>query len=227
MDTPNSSTEVSSTTSTTVVESYKIFIVEPTTVPAGMQLISFRRKTTTQNPVAEANKFRCAIVPKYRSHQWETVVQPESAAEVFSAVLEDAVNAAAGNILLDYWQANQQTVDSIPAALVSFPAVLAKMQLAQTSQRLTSDQIKAWYDASKTSADAAIRYGSDDVAKKKAAALREKFLSLASNNPAVMPALATKMLSYINVEDSEHSVCKAIAKRLDRLQQVSVSADDL
>lgn len=206
--------------------SYAILAAEPSTIPAGMQVIYFQRKTTTKNPVADADKYRCIVVPKYRSHQWETVTQPEAATEIFAAVLEEAVNAAAGGILLDFWQ-QHQAATVIPGEMLTFAKIIERMQAAQTSQRLNSEQIAAWYDASKTCVDAAARYGSDDAGKKKAAALREKFLSLASNNPAVMPALATKMLSYVNPDDAEHSVCKAVAKRLDRLQQVSVSADDL
>jgi hypothetical protein len=120
--------------------------------------------------------------------------------------------------------------------LLSFNAVVAAMQQAQVSQRLNGDQIAAWYDASKTGADNALRYGSkdaagnvvcDDKAKAKSAALRSKYLSLASNNPAIMPELAVKMLAYINPEDASNLVCKALVRKLDSLSKVSVNAEDL
>lgn len=205
---------------------YAIHAVDPTPITAGMQLVFFNRKSTVKNPVPDDEKHRSVMVPKFRSHQYEVSAEPKEASEVFAAAVEEAVNDAAGSILQAYVMEHGKDVKTIPASLLTFAAVLEEMQKKQTSQRLNGETIEKWYDASKTGEVNATRYGTDDAGKAKAAKLREKFLSLASNNAGITPDLATKMLTYISTDDAEHTTCKAVVKRLEKLSKTD-TADDL
>jgi len=196
---------------------------------AGQQVVFFRRKK-----VAEADSYRAVCVPAYVAPSavyQKTVegneVEITDAEEVFSVALSECINAAASDILRRYCDDNKAAT-TIDASLLTFAAVVTEMQAQQTSQRLNGDAIAAWYDASKTKQDATTRYASKpDTAEKLGLALREKYLSLASNNPNIPPALAVKMLAYISPEDTSSTVCKAIAKKLAKLSEVSMQADDL
>jgi hypothetical protein len=200
----------------------KIVNAIPSSIPAGMVLVSFNRKSTKNSPVDDADKFRCAVVPAF---DWSCQFQPTEAQYTFKAALEETIMETAGEILKSHWIDGKP--ETIPAEKLTLAAIIGDMQRQQTSQRLNGDTIKAWYDGSQTAKDAASRYGKDENGKKKQAALREKFLSLASNNPAIMPDLATKMLSYVAEQDASNTVCAAVVKRLARLTQVNVSSDDL
>jgi len=208
------------------VVSLTIHAGEPS-LAAGQQVVFFRRKK-----VAEADMYRAVCVPAYvapsavyEEGEGESLTVRD-AEEVFSVALSECINDAAGQILRRYCDENK-TATTVPESLLSFASVVTEMQAQQTSQRLNSDAIAAWYDASKTKADATARYAGKDTAEKLMAALREKYLSLASNNPNVQPALATKMLAYINADDTSATVCKAIAKKLAKLAEVSSQSDDL
>lgn|SRR5574341_723953 len=207
-----------------------IFTTEPK-AEAGKQVVFFRRKK-----VAESESYRAVLVPSYKlpsacyieGEGDETTVQ--DAEEVFRIALADAFMDSASSILrrfCDEKRDAKQEAKEIPADMLTFSAVVTEMVTQQTSQRLNGDDIAAWYDASTTNKEAISRYGNEEKGKRQQAALRAKFLSLASNNPAIMPDLAVKMLAYISPDDTENSVCKAVAKRLERLSQVSVSADEL
>lgn len=201
---------------------FAILTSAPSTIKAEEQVISFNRKSTKNSPVDDADKFRCVVAPKF---DWGIAAQPETAQGIFATALEEVIAEAAGNILKDFWMDGKP--QQIPADRLTFAAVMERMAKEQTSQRLNGDSIKAWYDASQTAKDAASRYGDTDDGKKKAAALREKFISLASNNPAIMPQLATKMLSYVAEADASNTVCAYVVKKLARLAEVNVNADDL
>lgn len=182
-------------------------------------LVYFRRKDTAKQPVAETDKFRgVLIVPPY-----VLPAASESLHEVFADAISEAFFASAGDILRNFCDANKDARE-VSADLFSFSAVVAKMQESQTSQRLNGEQILNWFDGSKTAEDAATRY-SHTAAKpdKRFAVLREKYGSLASNNPGgINPQLATKMISYISPDDTDNAVCKALLKKLEKLSVETV-----
>ena len=193
----------------------------------GKQVVFFRRKK-----VSEAESYRAVLVDSYKlptacymeGEGEETTVQ--DAEEVFTAAIAETFLDAAASILKRYCDENSKA-ESIAADLLTFAAVVVEMQAQQTSQRLNGDAIAAWYDGSKTAEDAAKRYAEKKDGAKLAAALREKYLSLASNNPAIQQSLAEKMIAYVNPEDTGHSICKALLKRLEKLSKASVDADEL
>jgi hypothetical protein len=204
----------------------EIFSAEPK-AEAGKQCISFRRKK-----VSEADSYRAVLVPSYTgldcvaygdgsNEQQETEVQ-----NIFTAALHSVFLDAASTILRRYCD-EKKDAKNIPADFLSFSAVVSEMAQQQTSQRLNGDAIGAWYDASETCKAATERYGNEEKGKKQQAALREKFLSLASNNPAIPVPLATKMLAYVSTEDAEHPICRAVCKRLEKLMASTPDADEL
>lgn len=210
-----------------------IFTSEPA-AKAGEQVIHFRRKK-----VAEAESYRAVCVPSYKlpsaSYQetvkeqdtGEETLQVSDAEEVFAVAIAEAFLAAASSILRKFCDEKGKDAKEISADLFSFSAVIAEMQVQQTSQRLNAETIAAWYDSSETKAEAMTRYGEDEKGKRKQGALREKYLSLASNNPAIPMDLAVKMLAYISTKDAEYATCKAVCKRLERLTKVTVDSDEL
>lgn len=217
----------------------KILTSEPKAVDAGMQVVSYSRKSTKNSPVADADKYRAVIVPSYRlptasfqnavvkeEGSEEPELELEDAPEIFNAAIAEVFLSAASSILLDYCKANP-TATEIDDSSFSYASVVARMEQQQTSQRLNSDQIAAWYDSSTTKAEAATRYGADPKGLSKQAALRTKFLAVASNNSGISPELATKMLSYISEKDTDNATCIAVSKKLEKLTQVTVDAEEL
>lgn len=209
-----------------------IHSTEPVTVTADQQVVEFRRKK-----VAATDSYRAVAVQSYTLPEFDGSDANDS---VFNLALREVFEAAASDILRAYCD-ESKAATTISSDKLAFSAVVAKMAEQQTSQRLNSDQIKVWYDASKTAADALARYTavsakklSDKTPAEQVAyavavstQLRDKYLSLASNNPGILPDLAVRMLGYISTEDTAHPVAKAVAKRLSKLQETSVNADDL
>lgn len=212
---------------------YPILVTEPTTIEAGKALVSFRRKSTTKQPVADGDKYRAVVVPAFSlpiaimadSSTTDMNLSP-AADDVFIEAITEAFFAAAGEILRAFCDGSKDAKE-IPADLLTFQAVVTKMQETQTSQRLNAEQIATWYDQSATSAAAATRYTDATKGPKQQAALKAKFMSLASNNPGIDVALATKMLSYVSEADTSHSTCKAVLKKLERLTKETIDADEL
>lgn len=195
----------------------------PKEITAGMQVVSFSRKNTDKQPVTEAERFRCVQVPAF---SYTVTATPENAQQVFASVLADVVATTAGEILKDFCIANKYPTE-IDAELLSFAKVLERMEQSQTSERLNAEQIAAWYEKSATKTDAEKRYGSEEKGKKQQAALQSRYCSLASNNPGIPAELATKLLSYLSEADTTNAVCQSIAKKLARLQKVTVDPDEL
>lgn len=207
----------------------KILTSEPRAFTEGMQLVSFRRKDTKKQPVKDSDKYRAVEVPSYklpRAFRISEEGAEEQAAEVFQEAIAEAFFAAAGEILRSFCDSNPTAVE-VSVDSFSFASVVAKMQEQQTSQRINSEQIGTWYDSSATAKDAAERYGNDDSGKKKQAALRSKYQSLASNNPGIEIPLAVKMISYVNENDTSNNLCKALLKKLERLTKETIEADEL
>lgn len=205
----------------------KILDKLPTETAADMQVVSFSRKATDKQPVTEPMKFRCVVAPSF---SYTVVADPKEAETIFADALAEVVNAAASDILKDYCVQNVKDGNypaEIPDEMLTFSAVLTRMVESQTSERLNGEQIGAWYDASATKEEAATRYGAEASGLKKQAALRTKYLAIASNNPGIDPQLATKMLGYIAEKDTASPVCRAVAKKLERLTKVTVDADEL
>lgn len=192
-----------------------VFSEQPSKVETGNVVIEFRRKKMEQ-----AQSYRAVIVPTFA---FSAVYEPATMAETFGQALTDAVMQAASDVLRSYCDEHKEAI-SIPAETMQLASVVARMAEDQTAQRLNSEQIGTWYDSSKTKTDAIARYKTDE---KKVNLLREKYQSLASNNAGILPDLAQKMTAYVNEEDASHPVCKAILRRLDRIQKQTVSSDEL
>lgn len=192
----------------------------PATVPAGAMLVSFRRKDTRKNPVPEAEKFRCVVVPAL---DWSITAQPENATGIFAAAIAEQIDSAASAVLLDAWIAGGKA-QTVPVGLFTLSALLAKMEQVQSAVRLDGDDIIAWYDASATKHAAVERYRDRPENVKK---LGAKLRGLASNNPAISPELATKLISFFADADLQHPICKNLLRRLERLSKPQDTADDL
>lgn len=213
---------------------YTILTSEPAKVEANQVVVSFSRKDTKKQPVAEADKYRAVIVPSYKlptatfqvPAENAEEVQLEDAPQVFNDAIAEVFLSAASSILLDYCKANPSAKEISEDAL-TFAAVVTRMEQSQTSQRLNSEQIATWYDASATKAEAAKRYGDDEKGKSKQAALRTKFLAVASNNSGISPDLAIKMIAYVQEGDTTNATCAAVLKKLERLTKETIDADEL
>lgn len=198
-----------------------ILTTEPTTELAqGISLVSFTRKSTKKNPVADADKYRAIEVPAFTMP-----TLAEGTDNVFAVAIREAFDNAAGEILRDYVDSNKGATE-VDVSLFTFAAVVAKMQAQATSQRLNQETIAAWYDSSETAKDAAKRYEGATM-EKKTAALKSHYLSLASNNPGISPELATKMISYINANDVTNATAKVVLQRLEKLSKKVDTSEEL
>lgn len=208
----------------------KILTTEPNSTTEGTTLVSFRRKDTKKQPVKDSDKYRAVEVVSFKLPEAmidaATEGEMQAAPEVFQQAIAEAFLSAAGEILRSFCDANP-TATELDASLLTFDAVVAKMQEQQTSQRLNAEQIGTWYDQSTTAKDAALRYTDPTKGPKQQAALKAKYQSLASNNPGIEIPLAVKMISYIAESDTNNSVCKALLKKLDRLTKETIEADEL
>lgn len=205
----------------------QIFTKEPTTAEqTGKQVIYFRRKKVTEDQAYRAvlvSPFDMPIVVYNKpSEGAETTVS--TAEEVFAVAIATAFFDAAGSILRRFCE-EQPEAKEVSEDLFTFPAIVTEMQASESGQRLNSEQIAEWYKGSATEKAATERYAGKPDASKKEAALRSAYLSLASNNSGIQPNLATKMLAYLAPEDTDSAVCKAIAKRLEKLSKANISDD--
>lgn len=220
---------------------YQILTQEPTTLPEKSTLVFFRRKDTKNKTWKENEKFRGVIVPSYTlpiayhestkqvegSDEQQTEVS--QAEDVFQDAIKDAFLNAASLILKEYVDSSEDVTTGIDEELLSFEAVLARMQKEQTSQRLNQAMIQEAYDGSKTATASIERYGKGG--EKKVAALRSHYLSLASNNSGIQPQLAEKMIAYIEADDlsdstnARSSIFSALIKKLEILSKRDTSDD--
>lgn len=207
----------------------QIFTKEPTTAEqTGKQVIYFRRKKVTEDQA-----YRAVLVSPFTNlptvvhlqpNDSNGVVAPVVAEEVFATAIATAFFDAAGSILRRFCE-EQPEAKEVSEDLFTFPAIVTEMQASESGQRLNSEQIAEWYKGSATEKLATERYAGKPDASKKEAALRSAYLSLASNNSGIQPNLATKMLAYLAPEDTDSAVCKAIAKRLEKLSKANISDD--
>lgn len=214
---------------------YSILKAAPSSILAGQQLVSFARKSTKNQPVADGDKYRAVVVAAFSlptaTFQVADAANPEEvtltdAPEVFNVAIRETFDSAASGILLDYCKANPKA-ETIPAEMLEFSAILAAMEASQTSQRLNQETIFAWYDASNTKKEAETRYTDSEKGKKQQANLRAKYGAVASNNSGIDAALAVKMIAYIHADDLTNSTCAAVVKKLERLTKESIDSDEL
>lgn len=199
-----------------------ILTAKPTEQKEGKQIVFFQRKKVPADQLQ-----RAVYVPA-----WEVPEEVSKLSETFAAALQTVISKAAGNILRRYIDESiklddagkvKEEAKSIDVSLLTFDKVVAEMAAAQQSEKLESDAIKAWYDASKTKVNRDAAYKDE----KKSAKIRDVFLSLASNNPGIIPSLAERMIGYIDESDLDSVTCQAIVKRLARIKQTAVSSDEL
>lgn len=195
----------------------------PKQIETGKQLVEYHRKSTSKNPVPEADKYRAAIVPAFPTFAVVNKVDDTDAEpqQVFRDAVSEVVNKAAGDILRDFIAGNKDAKE-IDLSLLEFSAVVSRMAANQTSDKMNGKMIGDWYDSSTMPAEAAERYSND---ASKVAKLRQAFCSLASNNSGLAPTLALKMLTYMERQDLANPVAKAISMRLDRISKQDTSDD--
>jgi hypothetical protein len=57
--------------------------------------------------------------------------------------------------------------------------------------------------------------------------VRKKYVSLASNNSGIKPGELMKLLSFIQSDDLTHPTCKAVIRRIERIQAEQIKGDEL
>lgn len=196
---------------------------EPKQVPEGQCIVSFSRKSTTKNPVADSEKQRfvlAAILPA-------PIASINSEANsILSAALADLLDSTRSQILQAAFVADTK-IETIEAGKLDLSSILEVLEQRQSSTSLTSDRIAQWYDASKTAEGNAVRYGTDDKAKAKSKMLRDKYLSLASGNSGITPDQATRFLSYVHESDLQHPIGASIVRKLQGIISKAIDADAL
>lgn len=203
--------------------STKLLKTKPATIQQGMQCISFNRKSTAKNPVAEEHKERHCIVPCYPKVDAST---EGSSNAVLTAALLEVIEKQASSILQAAFIANPEA-EEIDASILDWSAVLASMEEKQSKETITGDIIAQWYDSSETGKANATRYGTDEKAAAKSKLLRGKYLSLASMNAGIPADQATRFLGYMVESDLSHPVAATVARRLQQIIARAVDSNDL
>jgi hypothetical protein len=202
----------------------KILAELPKEIPATGMLVSFNRKSTEKNPVPDELKTRYVIVA---ATPFSITAEPTTAQEAFSAAVQEAFESAATSIFQDYCTQNLKDgkyPEEMPEEMLTFSAIVEKMQASISQERLNQEMIFAFYDGSETKKEAAERW---KETPKKMEVFRVKLGSLASNNPGISADLATKMIGYMSEKDVANPVCRAIVKKLEVLTKKKVDADEL
>ncbi len=197
---------------------------EPKQIPEGQCIVSFSRKSTAKNPVADSEKQRFVLAPVLPAVC--AYVGSNEASSILSAALSDLLDSTRSQILQAAFVADT-SIEEIDASRLDLSSILEVLEQRQSSTSLTSERIAQWYDASKTAEGNATRYGTDETAKKKSKMLRDKYLSLASGNSGITPDQATRFLGYMAEADLQHPIGASIVRKLQGIISKAIDADAL
>lgn len=115
--------------------------VDVVKIPAGHEVVSTARRSTKENKVAEADRYRAIFIP-------ELSVSESGIPGKFATLVLDALRATATKQLAAMWEDATDGLTEVPAEVWGVDSLLAFADRVSQSQRLTKETIADWYKGS-------------------------------------------------------------------------------
>lgn len=110
-------------------------------IPAGHEVVSCARRSTKENKVAEADRYRAIVVP-------ELSVAESGLPDKFASIVLGALRRTASDQLAAMWADATDSFTECPGDVWTVDALLAFADRVSQSQRLTREAVAAWFDSS-------------------------------------------------------------------------------
>ncbi len=178
----------------------------------GQETVIARTRSTEKNPVIEANRLRCIIVPEYKV---------EGVPSKFHALCLQAVRDIAQKQLDTLWKATP-SIKEVPAAIWSLDSVLLFAAREQESKRLTSDNLATWFAAS----GIAQRIGDNE---EKMADWAGRIAKFAAPTPNLSLSACEAVISAIQVADADEDNLigrQILAKATKRYEEMAAALQE-
>jgi hypothetical protein len=127
------------------VETTQVVSVEPTSVPEGMQLISWARRSTEKTPVKDTERFRGILVPVTNLR-----VPQDACISKFYKLLQQTVYELADAKFKAWVSDDRMHETQCPAALFNLDSVLAYWAEERQRQSIDGEKISLWLKESAT-----------------------------------------------------------------------------
>jgi hypothetical protein len=187
---------------------------------AGELLIAYNWRSTAQNPVSDANKYRAVCIPEGHIYTAEVLAVPRHYRPLLVAALEEI----AAQRLADYCKQHTMHVTTVSADIFRAEDLLAwNADRAALQQRLTADEVRTWAKTSATVAHITSAHGQPH-----ADALVALLAKLAGPNHGITPEVATKLLAnVIQPADTDSITGLRILTKLQGIAASTAKANDL
>ena len=197
-----------------------IHTTNTTEAKPGELLISYNWRSTSQNPVAEANKYRGVCIPQGHIYTAEVLAVPAAYRPLLVAALEEI----AAQRLADYCKQHTMHVTTVSADLFQAEALLAwNADRTALQQRLTAEEVKTWAATSATIAAISAQHS-----PAAAQALAATLAKLAGPNHGITPEVATKLMTNVwQPADTDSITGLRILTKLQGIAASTAKADDL
>ena len=192
-----------------------ISTVELAAIPKGTILIESRRRSTKENPVTDAQRYRAICVPEMM-----ILLPNEAAQSKFHQLLQSKIQELAEARFAEFIKGNPLSSE-VSAELFSINALLAYWAEEKKRASMSGEKILAWLKESATFASF-----TDDKKKAAWSTILPK-LAAPGFRAAMTPAQATTVLAQINDSDLEHPTAIFVVNRLNSIMQSAADVDAL
>lgn len=179
----------------------------PQKIAAPMLAIEWKRRSTTANPVAEANRYRAIVV-----HESALAIGTDACASKFQVLLQRTIHDLASTMLAA--ELAETDKREVYASKYTVNGVLAYWSEEKRRQTIDKDAVIAWLKTSATfealPSDAIRTTWLATLPKLAAPAYRQVLGQNAADK-------AARILSRFATEDAEHPVCVFLSERLSNI----------
>lgn len=180
----------------------------PQEVKAPMLAIEWRRRSTKQNPIAEANRYRAILV-----NEAAVTIAPSDCASKFAKLLQSTIHDLASKMLAD--ELGETDKREVQAARYTINGIMAHWAEEKKRQTIDAAAITEWLKQSKTfaSLNANQQTAWLTAMPKMAAPAYRNCLGSGDRGKAA----AAVALSRLHADDTDNAVCQFLAERLGNI----------
>lgn len=209
-----------STTTTTPAQQHadqvamlQVFTTEQT-AGDGQETVVARTRSTEKNPVAEANRLRCIVIPELRVND----IASKYHSRIMAALRQDASKQ-----LDSLWKATP-SLREVPAAIWSVDSLLLFAARETESKRLTSDNLAAWFEASDLAKRIAARPEHDDLMAEWLERIQKFAAPTLDLNADECALVMRTMAKEPGVEDGDNLIAKQVLTRATKRHEAMTAA---
>jgi len=190
-----------------------VFTRPPVALADGCHLVSWSRRSTKANPVAEAERYRGIIIEASA-----VTVPPDACGSKFLRLVQHTINGLA-DAMFTAWAKDNIHATSYDGASITTDSVLTYWAEQRQRETIDAAAITEWLKQSATLA-------SFDNEKQRAAwlAIMPK-LAAPGYRGALKPDQASTAILRIKEEDTDHAVCAFIMQRLTNIMTPAEDAN--